>query len=191
MMNYVWALMIAFSFVCSIFTGNTDSLSKGILDGAVNAVNIALRLLGTMCLWNGLMEMAVSSGLTRLTDRILFPFVKLIFPKYAKTDAITAVSANITANLLGLGNAATPLGIEAMRRMKNASGSTYADSEMIRFVIVNSAALTLIPTSVSAMRAAAGSESPFSVIIPVWCTGITALIAGLIMEKLLSKRWKK
>lgn len=190
-MNYIWFGIIAFSFVCSILTGNTAELSKSVLDAAVNAVNIALRLLATMCLWNGLMEIAVKSGLTTFTDRLIFPVVKLIFPGYSKTQAASAICSNITANLLGLGNAATPAGIEAMRRMKKLSGGNAADSEMIRFVILNSAAITLIPTSVSALRAAAGSSSPFSVLIPVWCTGITALCFGLLAEKLLSKRWKK
>lgn len=190
-MNYIIAAVAAASFICAVATGNTDRLSGAILSGAKNAVDICLSLLGTMCLWNGIAAIAEESGLSRITEKLLSPLIKLIFPKYGKTPASSAITANITANLLGLGNAATPLGIEAMRRMKEYSGNTYADSEMVRFVVINSAALTLIPTSVAALRNEAGSTEPFSVLLPVWATGISALIAGLIAEKLLSGRWKK
>ncbi len=179
------------SFVCAIITGRVPELSKGILEGAKNAVQIAITLLGAMCFWNGISEIASLSGFNKIIDKILSPVIKLIFPKYSKTSAASAISANITANLLGLGNAATPLGIEAMRRMKEANGSDTADSEMVRFVIINSAAITLIPTTVASLRAAAGSEDPFSILIPVWITGIVSLTVGLLTEKLLSKRWKQ
>lgn len=189
-MNYVWASIIALSFIFSIITGNTDALSKGILEGAKNAVDLSLKLLGTMALWNGLMEIVTSSRLDKIINKLLSPVMKLLFPEYRNTPAGSAICANITANLLGLGNAATPLGIEAMRRMKEFSGDSIADNETVRFVVINSAALTLIPTTTAALRSAAGSESPFSILIPVWLTGITALFFGLLAEKLLSKRWK-
>lgn len=189
-MNYVWAAICAFSLIVSLITNNTAALSKSILSGAADAVEISLKLLGTLLFWNGLMEIVTQSGLHKKIEKLLSPVMKLLFPKYQGTPAGASVCANITANLLGLGNAATPLGIEAMRRMKEYSGEEYADNEMIRFVVINSAALTIIPATTASLRAAAGSSSPFSILIPVWLTGITALIFGLIAEKLLSKRWK-
>lgn len=168
-----------------------SELSKGILEGAKNAVQTAITLLGAMCFWNGITEIVSRTGLDKAINKILFPVIKRIFPRYSRTDALSAISANITANLLGMGNAATPLGIEAMRRMKNINGSDTADSEMIRFVVINSAALTLIPTTVAVLRAQTGSKDPFSILIPVWITGIISLSAGLLTEKILSKRWKK
>lgn len=191
MMNYIWALICIFSLFTAIFTGNTGELSKGMPASANSAVETALKLLGTMSLWNGITEIMKESGLEEKIQKLFSPLISLIFPSYKGTDVISAVTANITANLLGLGNAATPLGIEAVRRMKEASGSDTADDETVRFVVINTAALTLIPTTVASLRQAAGSESPFSIIIPVWCTGLTALTAGLIAEKIFSKGWKK
>ncbi len=190
MMNYIWAGIIAVSFIVSIFTGNLHGLSSGILDSASSAVSISLKLLGTLALWNGLTEILTESGAAKKIERLLSPLLRLIFPTYSKTPAAAPICANITANLLGLGNAATPLGIEAMRRMKEFSGASTADNEMVRFVVINSAALTLIPTTQAMLRSEAGSTAPFSVTAPIWLTGITALICSLLLERILSKRWK-
>lgn len=179
------------SFICAIMTGRMPDLSKGILEGAKNAVQTAITLLGAMCFWNGITEILSRTGLDKIINKILTPVIKRIFPRYSRTDALSAISANITANLLGMGNAATPLGTEAMRRMQKINGSDSADSEMIRFVVINSASLTLIPSTVAVLRAQAGSKDPFSILVPVWITGIISLSAGLLTEKLLSKRWKK
>lgn len=190
MMNYIWAGIIAVSFIISTFTGTLHDLSSGILTAAADAVSISLKLLGTMALWNGLMEIVTNSGADKKIEKLLSPFIKLIFPTYSKTSAASPICANITANLLGLGNAATPLGIEAMRRMKEHSGSNTADNEMIRFVIINSAALTLIPATQAMLRSETGSTAPFSITVPIWLTGITALLCALILERIISKRWK-
>ena len=190
MMNYVWTAIAVISFLLAIINNRTSELTKGILDGAQNTVNICLHLLGILTLWNGMGEIISVSGLDKKTEKIMSFFTKRIFPTYRNSSANSAICANITANLLGLGNAATPLGIEAMKRMKEYSGNSYADNETVRFVVINSAALTLIPTNIAALRTAAGSEAPFSILIPVWLSGITALAAGLIAEKILSKRWK-
>lgn len=190
MMNYIFALSVIFSFVTALFTGSGAALSDGILQGAQNAVTIGIKLLGTMALWNGITEIMTESGLHKKIEKLLSPLMKLLFPTYQGTPAGEAVCSNITANLLGLGNAATPLGIEAMRRIKAQSGNTAADNETVRFVVINSAALTLIPTSIASLRRLAGSTAPFSILFPVWLTGILSLLAGLLCEKILSKRWK-
>jgi spore maturation protein A len=191
MMNYIFAAAVCISLITSLFTGNTAALSEGLLEGAQNAVSIAIKLLGTMALWNGITEIMTESGLHKKIEKLLSPLMKLLFPTYKNTPAGEAICSNITANLLGLGNAATPLGIEAMKRIKAQSGSNFADDEAVRFVVINSAALTLIPTSIAALRRLSGSEAPFSILIPVWLTGILSLAVGLIFEKILSKRWKK
>lgn len=190
MMNYIFALAVIFSFVTAVFTGNASSLSEGILEGAQNAVSIGIKLLGAMALWNGITEIMTESGLHKKIEKLLTPVIKLLFPTYQGTAAGEAICSNITANLLGLGNAATPLGIEAMRRIKAQSGSPFADNETVRFVVINSASLTLIPTTIAALRRLSGSTAPFSILIPVWFTGILSLAVGLIFEKILSKRWK-
>ncbi len=190
MMNYIFALAVIFSFVTAVLTGKGAALSDGILNGAENAVSLGIKLLGTMALWNGITEIMTESGLHKKIEKLLSPLMRLLFPTYRDTPAGEAICGNITANLLGLGNAATPLGIEAMRRIKAQSGNTFADNEAVRFVVINSASLTLIPTSIAALRRLSGSISPFSVLVPVWLTGILSLTVGLLVEKILSKRWK-
>lgn len=190
-MNFIFAFSILFSLVCAVITGNTDALSSGILEGAADAVSVALKLLAALSLWNGISEIMLRSGLHKKISVLLSPFMRLCFPSLRSTPAGEMISMNITANLLGLGNAATPFGIEAMKRIKAQSGSSIADSDTVRFVVINSAALTLIPTTVAALRSASGSVSPFSVLVPVWCSGLCALAAGLLSEKILSGRTKK
>lgn len=190
MMNYIFALAVIFSFVTAVLTGKGAALSDGILNGAENAVSLGIKLLGTMALWNGITEIMTESGLHKKIEKLLSPLMRLLFPTYRDTPAGEAICGNITANLLGLGNAATPLGIEAMRRIKAQSGNTFADNEAVRFVVINSASLTLIPTSIAALRRLSGSIAPFSVLVPVWLTGILSLTVGLLVEKILSKRWK-
>lgn len=190
MMNYIFAFSVIFSFITAVLTGNAAALSEGILEGAHNAVSIGIKLLGTMALWNGISEIMTESGLHKKIEKLLSPLMKLLFPNYSGTPAGEAICSNITANLLGLGNAATPLGVEAMRRIKAQSGNSFADNETVRFVVINSAALTLIPTSIASLRRLSGSTAPFSVILPVWLTGILSLTVGLLVEKILSKRWK-
>ncbi len=190
MMNYIFAFSVIFSFIAAVLTGNAAALSEGILEGAQNAVSIAIKLLGTMALWNGISEIMTESGLHKKIEKLLSPLMRLLFPSYSGTPAGEAICGNITANLLGLGNAATPLGVEAMRRIKAQSGNSFADNETVRFVVINSAALTLIPTSIASLRRLSGSAAPFSILLPVWLTGILSLTVGLLVEKILSKRWK-
>lgn len=190
MMNYVWTGIIVFSFAVAVFTGNISALSGEILNCAVNAVNTSLKLLATMTLWNGLSEIIVQSKADKIIEKLMKPFMRLVFPKYRNTSAGYHICANITANLLGLGNAATPLGIEAMRRIKSISKSDTADDETVRFIIINSAALTLIPTTQAFLRAAAGSKEPFGVTVHIWLTGIISLTFALVIERILAKRWK-
>ncbi len=191
MMNYIFALAAVFSFITAVLSGNSAALSDGILEGAQNAVSIGIKLLGSMALWNGITEIMTESGLHKKIEKLLSPLMRLLFPSYGKTPAGEAICGNITANLLGLGNAATPLGIEAMKRIKAQSGNSFADNETVRFVVINSASLTLIPSSIAALRRLSGSSSPFSILVPVWLSGMLSLAVGLIFEKILSKRWKE
>ena len=182
-------VIILISVVCAIFTGNVPSLTEAAISGGTRAVTVAFSLLPMMCLWCGIMKVAEQGGILKAFSRLLSPLLRLIFPKTAKSgEGLNEISTSLSANVLGIGNAATPLGIEAMRRIKDQSGSSLADNETVRFVVINSAALTLLPTTVAALRASAGSTAPFSIIIPVWLTGGCALAMGLLSEKLISKR---
>lgn len=198
MINYIWAAMVIFSVISAFFAGTTDTLTSAIISSASDAVSLCIRLGGTICLWGGLMEIAEQSGLTAAVCRLLSPFLRLIFPKMdMKGQTAKAISMNVTANLLGLGNAATPLGLEAMRRLQAENPSTdKASGDMIKFVVMNSAAFHLIPTTVAAMRQDYGSKNPFDIMPASWISSACALTVGLTAAIILIRlsegiKWKK
>lgn len=198
MIGYIWAGMVIFSVITAFFSGTASELSAAIISSASDAVNLCIRLGGTICLWGGLMEIAENSGLTAYLCRLLSPFLKLVFPKMSmKSETAKAISMNVTANLLGLGNAATPLGLEAMKRLQAENGSKdTASSDMIKFVVMNSAAFHLIPTTVAALRQDYGSANPFDIMPASWISSAAALTVGLTAAKILiglseGIKWKK
>lgn len=198
MLNYIWAGMVIFSVISAVFGGNAEALSSAIISSASDAVTLCIRLGGTICLWGGLMEIAESSGLTGAVCRLLSPFLKIVFPKMdMKGKTARAISMNVTANLLGLGNAATPLGLEAMRRLQEENGEKdRASADMMKFVVMNSAAFHLIPTTVAALRQDYGCENPFDIMPASWISSAAALLVGLTAAGILIKltegiRWKK
>lgn len=198
MINYIWSGMIIFSVIAAFFRGSTDALTSAIISSASDAVSLCIRLGGTICLWGGLMEIAEKSGLTGTVCRLLSPFLKIIFPKMdLKGKTAKAISMNVTANLLGLGNAATPLGLEAMRRLQAENQlKEKASSDMIKFVVMNSAAFHLIPTTVAAMRQDYGSKNPFDIMPASWISSACALTVGLVTATLLIRisegiKWKR
>ncbi len=186
MMNYVFPILVIFSFVCAAFTGQMNELSASVVEGATNAVELIMRLVAMLCLWGGVMEIADSSGVTRGISRLLSPVIRLIFPRIRKEkDALEAISMNITANILGLGNAATPLGLEAMRRLQQINPDTSrASDEMIVFVVMNTAAMHIIPTTVATFRAQYGSVSPMSILPASFLTSFCALAVAIAAAKL-------
>ncbi len=186
MMNYVFPILVIFSFVCAAFTGQMNELSASVVEGATNAVELIMRLVAMLCLWGGVMEIADSSGVTRGISRLLSPVIRLIFPRIRKEkDALEAISMNITANILGLGNAATPLGLEAMRRLQQINPDTSrASDEMIVFVVMNTAAMHIIPTTVATFRAQHGSVSPMSILPASFLTSFCALAVAIAAAKL-------
>ena len=185
-MNYVFPILVIFSFVCAAFTGQMNELSASVVEGATNAVELIMRLVAMLCLWGGVMEIADSSGVTRGISRLLSPVIRLIFPRIRKEkDALEAISMNITANILGLGNAATPLGLEAMRRLQQINPDTSrASDEMIVFVVMNTAAMHIIPTTVATFRAQYGSVSPMSILPASFLTSFCALAVAIAAAKL-------
>ncbi len=189
MMNYVWTMMIAFSFICAIFNGNMQLLSDSIVTGGQNAITLCIKLLGMMCLWGGIMKIADKSGLTSAISKFLNPVFSHLFTNVEKNSPTSkAISMNVTANLLGLGNAATPLGLEAMKRMQEEnSNPLVATNDMIVFVVMNSAAMRIIPTTVATLRTQYGSSNPMEIIPATWISTFLSLSVGIISAKLLSK----
>ena len=146
-----------------------------------------------MCFWSGLLEIAKRAGLTEKLAKLIRPLTQLLFPRLrGDSPAVTAMVMNMTANFLGLSNAATPLGLAAMQELEkiNPKPGTASD-EMCMFVVINTASISLIPTTVIALRSAAGSQDPFGIIVPVWLCSVTAVTVGVIAAKLMQRAGKR
>ncbi len=190
MLNYIWCGMIVLSFVTAILTGRIEDVTNGAMEGAASAVETCAGLLGTMCLWTGIAKIAEHSGLVEVFAKILRPVTKIIFPKLKPdSSAMRAIVMNMVANILGMGNAATPLGITAMKELDRLNhGSGTASNEMCMFVVVNTASIQLIPATVISLRQMYGSQSPAEIIIPVWICSILSVIVGVTAAKIFEKR---
>lgn len=181
MLNYIWSGIVVISIICSILLGNTGDLSKALIDSGASSINLILTLAGVMCLWSGLMNIAIESGFTQVMSRLFAPLLRPLFPKLdKKSDAFNSITMNISANLLGLGNTATPFGLRAMEQLHTLNNkSTIASNEMVVFVVMNTASLQLLPTTLASLRQAYGSSNPFEVIVPIWISSVCALAVGL------------
>lgn len=191
-MNYIWTFLIVFSLISAIYYGNMGELSSGVINSGNTAVNLCISLLGTFCLWNGIMNVAEKSGLSNEFAKFLSPVLCRIFKGIKHDDQVLLpISLNISSNLLGLSNAATPLGIEAMKRLAESNkNKTIPDNNMVLFVVMNTAALRLIPTTVAALRAKHQSENPLEIILPSIITSVTALTIGILTAKIFERIFK-
>lgn len=185
MISYIFVLMIALSVVGSLFLRTTAEVSAAVLDGAESAVELVISISGMMCLWSGIMQIAKEAKLTQKLSKLFAPLLSKLFPDVSKdSKAFSLICMNVSANLLGLSNAATPLGLQAMQELKTQSDTEVATDSMVNFVVLNTASIQLLPTTVAAMRSALGSHSPYDVIFCVWITSVLALISGLTVSKL-------
>lgn len=182
MLNIVWCFIVIFSFFCSVLLGNTEAFSKAFTDSAADATELLITLAGVICLWSGLMKIAEYSGLTAVFAKLLSPLLGRVFPGLDKNSpALEAISMNISANLLGLGNTATPPGLRAMRELHLIHGGDTASDEMVMFVLMNTASLQLMPTTLGMLRQSYGSSAPFEILVPVWISSSAALAVGLTL----------
>lgn len=189
MLNILWPLFIIISYIYACISGNLEKLNNGIFESAKSAVELCFTFFGTITLWCGIMQIAKKSTLSKKISILLNPFIHFLFPDINKEDKVyEEISLNITANILGLGNAATPLGIKAMQSLqeKNSNKSTLSNS-MAMLVLLNTASLQLIPTTVIAIRNSLNSENPTSIMLPVWLSTICAALAGIIAVKIFIK----
>ena len=184
MLSYVFVFMIAVSIVCSLFCGSGETLSQSMMDGASSAVELVIMMSGMMCLWGGIMKVAEKSGLTEKLCVVCSPLLSKLFPDVdKKSDAFSYICMNFSANLLGLSNAATPLGISVMKELDRGNkGDTLSDSQIV-FVVMNTASLQLLPTTLATLRSVYGSEAPFEITVPVWVSSLCALLVGLFFAK--------
>ena len=185
-MSWIWGGMVILSLLFGAATGRIDAVSEAALSGAQNAVELSLSMAGVLCLWSGIMEIMRVCGLTDGLARAFRPLMRRLLPEASRdSETLAAVSANVSANLLGLGNAATPLGIQAARRMARGCGGV-ASYELCRLVVLNTASIQLLPTTIASVRAAAGCKTPFDILPAVWLSSVLSVTAGLTAAWLLS-----
>ena len=187
-MSRIWVGFLLISLVFSWFTGSGSALAAAVMQGAQAGVTLAISMAGSLCLWSGAGRLMERIGLTDSLSLLLRPVLHRIFPG-TRTDAALSrdLSANICANILGLGNAATPMGISAARRM--ARGQTASD-ELCRLIVLNTASIQLIPANVAAVRTSLGCGTPFDILPAVWITSFCSAALGLGLAWLLGKVWK-
>ena len=189
-MAWVWAILVGTSVVFGALNGTMSEVSRAAMDGAAAAVELAIGMAGAICLWSGVMELMERCGLAGHLAGLFRPLLRHMLPRASRdSETLSAVSANLSANLLGLGNAATPLGIRAARRMAQGCGGV-ADDELCRLVVLNTASIQLLPTTVAGLRAACGSAAPFDILPAVWVTSILSVAAGLLAARVLGRIWR-
>ncbi|MBE6066053.1 nucleoside recognition domain-containing protein [Clostridium cochlearium] len=189
MVNYIWFFILVIGIIVGIITGRGEIMSKVIISSTTSTVDLIIKLLGIMSLWCGIMKIAEKSGLTDKLAKILKPILRLILKEAGKDDkTLGPIVMNITANMMGLSNAATPFGIKAMENMQkiNPHEDTASD-DMAIFLVLNAACIQIIPTTIISIRAAAGSNSPADIILPSILTTGMAGIVGIISCKILQK----
>lgn len=193
MLNILWPIFIIISIVYAFFSGNIESLNNSIFESTESAVNLTLTLLGTTCLWSGIMEIASKTHLIEILSKILKPVIKKLFSNIdIEGKSCNNIIMNIIANILGLGNAATPLGLKAMNELQkeNKNKENLSDN-MMMLIVLNTASLQIIPTTIIAIRSSLGSDNPTKIIFPVWISTICAAIVGIFVTKIIIKVTKK
>ena len=187
----LWCICVLISVFCAFLFGKGSEAGTALLQGAGSAISVAVSLAGPLCLWSGLGNLMQALGISKMLYQPLNPVLGRLFPQ-AKSDPelAGALSANVCANLLGLGNAATPMGIRAVQRLQDPHSPSRATDEMCRLVVMNTASIQLLPTMVAAVRAGAGCATPFDILPCVWISSLLSVTAGLTAASVFRRFWK-
>ena len=187
MLNNIWPIFIIISIIYAIIAGNLENLNLAITSSSESAVSLTLTLIGTTCLWSGLIEIASNTNIIKYLKKFLRPVITILFPNL-NSLVYDKVTMNIISNILGLGNAATPLGLQAMEEMQKENlNKEYLSDNMMILIILNTSSLQIIPTTIIAIRTSLGSNNPTRIIFPVCFSTICAGVVGVVMTKLLIK----
>lgn len=190
-MSWVWVTLLTISIFCSMISGQGSALAGGIMQGAQQGITLAISLAGSLCLWSGVGKVLERAGITGFLSRLLQPLLGRVFPSSRNNEKLRHfLSGNICANFLGLGNAATPMGIHAVKQMTDPNTPTRATNEMCRLIVLNTASIQLIPANVAAIRANLGACAPFDILPAVWITSFCSAGLGITAAWLLGKLWK-
>ncbi len=185
MINYIWGGLMTVSIAAAFLFGRVEEVANAAMQGATEAVTLSLSLLGVMCLWTGIMKIAQHAGVIALFSKLLRPLTRFLFPRLPRdSEALDAIVMNMVANIFGMANAATPLGLKAMKELSRISKSQVASHEMCMFAVINTASLQLIPSTVIALRQ--GASNPYEIIIPVWIVSVITLAVAVTAAKLFA-----
>lgn len=188
-MSWIWTAMVAASVICAGVSGQGSALPGAVVSGAQAGVNLAISLAGSLCLWSGVGSLMERAGVTGMLARGIHPVLVRVFPSTREDSALAGdLSGNICANILGLGNAATPMGIRAARRLKHGDSAT---DELCRLIVLNTASIQLIPTNVAAIRAGLGSANPFDILPAVWFTSLFSAAFGVAAAWAMGRMWTR
>lgn len=191
-MSWIWTGLVALSVVGAVLLGTGSALAAAVPQGAQAGVTLAISMAGSICLWSGVGKLMEHAGLTGFLSRLLKPILGRLFPSSRKDPALAcSLSANICANFLGLGNAATPMGIQAAQRLTSHGQPGIASDELCRLIVLNTASIQLIPANVAAIRAGLGCTTPFDILPAVWITSLCSAGLGVTAAWLLGKVWRK
>lgn len=189
-MGWIFCIFAGVSCICAALTGQGSALAAAVPEGAQAGITLAISMAGSLCLWTGVGKLLEKAGITGLLSRLIAPLLHRLFPS-TRTDASLAgvLSGNICANFLGLGNAATPMGIQAVQKMAEKASPGTATDEMCRLIVLNTASIQLIPATVAAVRTSLGCATPFDILPAVWVTSICSAGLGVCAAWLLGKVW--
>ena len=192
-MNYIFVFLILISIITAIYTGKIEEVTNELLNATQRAVQVSIGLIGIMAFWLGIAKIAQKSGLINLISKLISPILKLIFNELPKNSpAFSNIALNITANALGLSNAATPFGIKAMKDIKTEENKNdVATNSMCIFLAMNTAGFQIVPATVLAILIAAGAKNPTEIIIPTFIVTLSSFIFAIVIAKILAKIWRE
>ena len=192
MLNYMWPILIICSFGYAIISENIENVNNSIFESLEEVISLSMTLVGTMCLWCGLMEIVKNTSIMKKLIKLLRPILNWLFPESKNNnEAMENISINTISNILGLGNAATPAGIKAMESLqKENKNNKRLSNSMMMLIVLNTTSIELIPTTVIAIRSSLNAASPADIIIPIWFSTIIGTTVGVISTKILIKRGK-
>lgn len=191
-MSWIWTGILGISVIAALLLGRGSELAAAVQQGSQAGVTLAISMAGSICLWTGAGKLMEHAGLTGKLSRLLKPLLGRLFPTSDEDPTLAnSLTANVCANFLGLGNAATPMGIQAAQRLAMHSTRGMASDELCRLIVLNTASIQLIPANVAAIRTALGCATPFDILPAVWVTSLFSAGLGLCAAWLLGKVWRK
>lgn len=190
-MSWIWSGIVLVSVFCALLLGKGSALAAAIPQGAQSGITLAVSMAGSICLWTGVGRLMEAAGITAMLSKLMSPLLHRVFPRTKRDPVLSReLSGNICANFLGLGNAATPMGIRAVQRMVRPDSPGTATDEMCRLIVLNTASIQLIPANVAAVRSSLGCATPFDILPAVWITSICSAGLGVAAAWLLGKVWR-